>query len=506
MEKIKDFISKYIIFILILLIVIVVVLLLLPNNNNEEKPTPTESTLTLTLKGNKEVSIIQGEKYQDPGYIASDSKEGDLTGRVIVEGNVNTNIVDSYIIKYSVSNSTGKVAEATRTVKVIADLKDMKVSVDYSPKEITNKEISITINATGSGYDFILDPDGSVHKENKYTYKVTNNGEYLFSVKRKDGTIIEKSVEIKNIDKKKPTGSCKSTLTGDKTTISVTANDENGISKFSYNLNDKKYDSTSNSYTASGTIRNVSVTIYDKASNYEIVSCITTDNTWPVMGNQNYVATTPKHYDKSQKYNNMNYIIYYPNDLDLTKKNPLVIYLHGSGEFGTSIDGSFNSNTAFVNNMRDGKFNQKAVFLAPQCTSKNKSWRNDCFDNLKGLIDETVRKYNIDSKRISICGHSMGGGATVDAIVKCTNFISAAVLLAPPNVSASFSGIKNIRLAVFTGTNDSLYGYSKNDVNKMQQLGIQAKLYTLEGMGHNVQPKVFNESNAIEWMIGQSLN
>ena len=502
-DTIKDFISRYIVFILVFLIVIVIVILLLPEKE-EQKPTPTESILTITLKGNMEVSVIKGETYQDPGYTAYDSKEGDLTSRVSVEGSVNSNVIGTYTIKYYVTNSTGKKAEATRTVNVIADNKDLTVDIDYNPKDLTNTEVEITLTATGDGFDFILDPEGNIVKENKLVYKATYNDEYVFSIKRKDGNVIEKSIEVKNIDKKKPTGSCKDTVTLEKSVIVVTAKDENGISKYSYNLNSKKYDSTSNTYTISGAVRNTSVTIYDKAGNYEVVSCITVDNTWPIKQNQNYVQTSAKYYDKTRKYGRLNYLFYYPNDLNLNDKNALVIFLHGSGEFGSNINGSFNSNTAFANNMRDGKFQQRAVFLCPQCNSSSKSWKNDCFNDLKGLIDETVKKYNIDPDRISITGHSLGGGAVYDALAKWPGFFSAAAPLAPAGGSSNYAAMKGVKIAVFTGTNDGLYSSSKNTVTKLQAAGVEAKFYPLEGKGHAAQPPAFNEYNLIEWMIAQT--
>ena len=501
LDKVKTFFSKYIIFIFCFLIIVLIILLF--SNGKGEKP-PTTSTFVLNLKGYPEVSIIKGDIYQEPGYVAYDSNEGDLSSKVIIEGTVNSDVIGTYTIIYRVYNSKGQVAEASRKVNVIANPRDLTVEIDYSPKELTNGDVTIVFKAIGDGYDFLLDPDGNISKNNEYTYKATENDEYLFSVKRKDGIVIEKNIEIKNIDKKKPIGSCKNTVTLENSTIVVNASDENGIKSYNYTVNNNNNESTSNTYTVSGTHRNASVTIYDEAGNYEIVSCLTVDNTWPIKQDQNYTATTPKYYDQTQKYGRLNYIIYYPNDLDLTKNNALVVHLHGSGEFSSSIGNSFNGNTTFVNNMKSGKFQQRAVFLAPQCNSGNKSWRRDCFDDLKGLIDQTVSKYNIDSKRISITGHSLGGGAVYDALARWPELFAAAAPLAPTWGSSDYSKMKGVKIAVFTGTNDSLYGSSKRRVTDLQNAGIEAKFYSLEGIGHAAQPPAFNEYNLIEWLISQS--
>ncbi len=501
--KLKNYVRNHIAVLFLILIVIILVLLFLPVNNpeNNKQMTPT---LSLTLKGNKEVSILRGETYQEKGYTAYDSKEGDITSRVVVTSNVDTNIVGTYTITYRITNSSGITKEETRNIIVAADLSDLKIDIDYAPKELTNGNVVITLKTSGDGYDFTLDPDGNIIRLNEIKYEVSSNDEYIFSIKRKDGNVFEKSVEIKNIDKKKPTGSCKNVINDDKTVITVTANDENGIKNYSYNFNNQKYDSESNTYTVKEMVRNVAVTVYDKADNYSIINCLTVDNSWPIFEHQNYKETTPKHYNQEMHYNYLNYILYYPDSLDLNEKNPLVIFLHGSGEFSSNINRSFNNNTTFVNNMKSGRFGQKAIFLAPQCASANKKWVADCFDDLKGLIDQIVVKYNVDPKRISITGHSLGGGAVIDAISRYPDFFSAAVPLAPANDHANYSNIKNIKVVIIVGTNDGLYATGKNIYNRMKQHGVNIKFYEVPNVDHAIQPSAFNETNVIEWMIAQS--
>ena len=501
--KIKEIISKYIVFILLFLIVLVVIILFLPSNKNQ-KQAPITSTLTLSLKGNSNISIQKGDVYVEAGYYAYDSKEGDLTSRVVVDGSVDTNIIGTYTIRYKVTNSMGKTSEATRIVNVTADLSDVKAEIDYEPKELTNTDVTITLKVSGDGYDFTLDPDGNISKSGEITYKAPSNDEYIFSIKRKDGSVIEKIVEVKNIDKIKPTGSCKNVITLEKTVVTVTAKDSNGIKNYSYNFNGNKYDSNTDSYTINEIARDVVVTIYDKASNYEMINCIKVDNTWPVFEHQNYTISSAKYYDQTRKYNRLNYLFYYPDNLDLSKKNALVIFLHGAGEFGSNIGGSFNQNTAFANNMKSGKFQQRAVFLAPQCYSSSKSWKRDCFKDLKGLIDEVVQKYNIDTKRISVTGHSLGGGAVYDVLVEFPGLFSAAVPLAPAGGSKDYTKMKDVKIAVFTGTNDGLYSSSKSTVDYLAKNGVNIKFYPLQGKGHAAQPPVFDETNTIEWMIAQS--
>ncbi len=503
MEKVKNFISRYIIFILVFLIIIVSLILFIPKEG-KKNPIPVQPLLTLTLKGNTEVSIVKGDVYHDPGYTAYDTKEGDLTSRVSVEGSVNSNVVGDYTIKYKVSNSNGNTAEVTRIVKVIADLSDLEVLVDYSPKELTNGNVTISLKASGDGFDFILDPDGNIVKENELNYKVDFNNEYLFSIKRKDGTIIEKNIEINNIDKKKPTGSCKNVVNDQKTEIVVTANDENGIKGYTYTFNSKTKESTLNTYSINEIARNVVVTVYDKAGNYDMINCIVKDNSWPTETSPNWpTASTPKHYYNNLKDSNLEYLLYYPDNLDLSKKNALVVFLHGYG-IGRNI--SAIESTNFGKNMKEGRF-QDAIFLAPKCGNEpSPNWRS-CSKDLIALIDIISSRYNVDTKKISITGHSDGGAGTFIVVSLYPEKFSAAAIVAGSPGSVSIDNLKKNKFVVFYGTKDHNYSNgtaaSKSLINK----GVNLKLYTVQGITHTQIPQVaYEQYNVIEWLIAQSRN
>lgn len=77
-----------------------------------------ESIPTIHLFGEMNMMIKVGEKYNDPGYTAVDTIEGDITDKVSVLGKVNTNKEGTYEIVYSVTNSKGATSKITRTVFV----------------------------------------------------------------------------------------------------------------------------------------------------------------------------------------------------------------------------------------------------------------------------------------------------------------------------------------------------------------------------------------------------
>ncbi len=72
----------------------------------------------IALNGNKYITVITGEKFQDPGYLAADNLDGDLTKKVKVSGKVNTKKVGVYTLKYAVKDNSGNPAAVSRKVIV----------------------------------------------------------------------------------------------------------------------------------------------------------------------------------------------------------------------------------------------------------------------------------------------------------------------------------------------------------------------------------------------------
>ncbi len=72
----------------------------------------------ITLNGDRWMVLALGSDYIDPGFSAYDAVDGDLTGNVTIQGNVDTNKIGTYRIYYSVEDAAGNVAQVFRTVSV----------------------------------------------------------------------------------------------------------------------------------------------------------------------------------------------------------------------------------------------------------------------------------------------------------------------------------------------------------------------------------------------------
>ena len=134
----------------------------------------------LLLQGGITAFIFAGETYEDPGYTVTDKYDGDLTAAVTVTGEVDANTAGIYAIQYSVTNSFGNTATATRTVYVIPPAKETEEPTpfpDDSDEVITTGGTAIEPN--GKTIYLTFDDGPGPHTERlldvlaKYGVKVT---------------------------------------------------------------------------------------------------------------------------------------------------------------------------------------------------------------------------------------------------------------------------------------------------------------------------------------------
>jgi len=83
----------------------------------------------ITLLGDNPLYINVGDTFTDPGATATDDVDGDVTASIQTSSNINISTVGSYPVTYSVTDSDGSTATATRTVVVTAPVTDTAAPV-----------------------------------------------------------------------------------------------------------------------------------------------------------------------------------------------------------------------------------------------------------------------------------------------------------------------------------------------------------------------------------------
>ncbi len=155
------------------------------DSNSKPKKIDTDPPL-ITINGDSELTLEAGANYTELGAKATDNEDGDLSGSILVTGEVNTKIPGVYKIFYGLKDSAGNEAVTiTRTVFV----------VDTTSPVITLVGEAIVTVEVGSDYE---DPgvaandsvDGDLTSQIKVTGKVHVNklGEYQLKYNVEDAS------------------------------------------------------------------------------------------------------------------------------------------------------------------------------------------------------------------------------------------------------------------------------------------------------------------------------
>ncbi len=138
----------------------------------------------VTLKGNAIHKIQVGSPYIEPGYIATDNLEGDITnsGRVTVSGSVNINVVGYYTLTYTATDLYGNVSfPVNRIVQVEVDQNGPTVTLNGSDTVYVGVKTNYIEQGakakdhTGHDITNLLTISGTVNVNELGTYILTYN-------------------------------------------------------------------------------------------------------------------------------------------------------------------------------------------------------------------------------------------------------------------------------------------------------------------------------------------
>ncbi|HEX2937002.1 MAG TPA: immunoglobulin-like domain-containing protein, partial [Bacteroidales bacterium] len=88
----------------------------------------------IQLIGSNPDSVTIGSTgYADPGAVANDAVYGNLTASITVTGTVDTAVLGTYTLNYSVTDGSGNMATITRTVNVVSPLDPIAIPQFVTP-------------------------------------------------------------------------------------------------------------------------------------------------------------------------------------------------------------------------------------------------------------------------------------------------------------------------------------------------------------------------------------
>ena len=446
-----------------------------------EKPIGATS---IYLSGEVTMYLRVGDTYLEPGYTVIDSIDSNLTDKVIVKNDVDTSKEGIYRITYMVTNSTGVSTQVSRTVIVMGS----NISISLDNEKITNGSVGINVYVVDNYFDYMVAPNGERVSEKKYTYQVSENGEYKFSIYDKLGKSQEKSILVSNIDKEAPNGSCTGLYGNGKTSINIKAVDNTGISK--YVVNGRDY--SSNNITLDKDYSSVSVVIYDKAGNSKNINCSMKEDIIKYEPKFELYSISPSNGVK------MSYWVNVPEGAH--DKGRLVMFLHGDG----AANRPYAVKEYIPVNFPEKYQGDKYILIAP--VANEDDWtRSATIRTLKAILDKVVDEYKVNKDEIYITGFSRGAIGTWVLANAYPGYFRGAM---PVSCCGRIDGknFKNMRVLAISGTSGQEGKYiscMQKNVDKILAAGGVADKITYPGYGHGDTYSKMDYQGAFDWLFSK---
>jgi predicted peptidase len=228
----------------------------------------------------------------------------------------------------------------------------------------------------------------------------------------------------------------------------------------------------------------------------------------PVMARQSNDLEQAKSFSgKIRRSVGANYLLFLPENYDANKSRrwPLILFLHGSGERGTNVwQVARHGPPKIVRNKPDFPF----IVVSPQCPAGLR-WDND---TVLALLDHVIEKYRVDRTRVYLTGLSMGGYGTWSlglehperfaAIVPiCGGGDPLKLLLADRSALAR---IKKLPVWVFHGAKDTVVTIEESQrmVDALKKAGCAEVEFTVyPDAQHDSWTETYNNPKLYEWLL-----
>lgn len=199
----------------------------------------------------------------------------------------------------------------------------------------------------------------------------------------------------------------------------------------------------------------------------------------------------------------MNYLLWLPAGYKNSKSKtfPLLIFLHGSGERGDSLDlVKKHGPPSFVENRPDFPF----ITVSPQC-AKGSRWAFKV-EELQSMLEQVITKYRVDTDRIYLTGLSMGGfGTWAWACSQPGQFAAIAPVCGGGSPHYAYELI-NTPVWAFHGDSDEVVAV-KNTIEMVEAVnayGGSARMTIYPGVGHDSWVNAYNEKELYSWFLSHS--
>jgi predicted peptidase len=226
-----------------------------------------------------------------------------------------------------------------------------------------------------------------------------------------------------------------------------------------------------------------------------------------------------------KKGDTLPYRVLLPENYDASKKYPLIVFLHGSGERGRDNEKQLvHGSKLFLKD--EVRKNFPAIVVFPQCAEES-YWSN--VDRQRGadgktvfifreggdptkamvlaqaLVKDLFKKYPIEKNQVYVGGLSMGGMGTFEIVRRNPKIFAAAFPICGGAAPATADKLKKVNWWVFHGSKDDVVAQSFSDgmVEALKKVNAPVKYTVYPNANHNSWDPAFAEPELLPWLFAQ---
>ncbi len=197
------------------------------------------------------------------------------------------------------------------------------------------------------------------------------------------------------------------------------------------------------------------------------------------------------------------YVVFVPHSYAPETQLPVILFLHGSGETkgGSKMPIAVGLAPAIK------KLEKTFGFITVIPQSEKRTWSATSDDGKRALaiLDEVVKKYNGDSKRVYLTGLSMGGYGTWSLAVAHPDRWAAIVPICGGGDPSKAETIKDIPTWVFHGDADTAVKVEKSRdmIAAIKKAGGKPNYTEYLDVPHNSWDKAYATKELYTWLLEQ---
>jgi predicted peptidase len=221
------------------------------------------------------------------------------------------------------------------------------------------------------------------------------------------------------------------------------------------------------------------------------------------------------------------YVVYVPREFNRKQSYPVILALHGGGEYGS--DGLKQTTGGLARAIRLNPERFPVIVVFPQAKADNTpGWQQEGGKAALEALDRSIKEFRGDARRVYLTGLSAGGNGSWFLLLHYPERFAAAIVvcgfiskhkgstsgvdypaLAPADATDAYAyvvkRVAKIPIWIFHGDADQNISVeeSKKMFAALKAISTDVQYTELPGVDHNAWDPAYSRADVIEWLLKQ---